>query len=44
MKIVDKEMFEISQFYASNAVIHGSEYCWMRAKECLKMAYGLYDS
>ena len=41
MKIVDKEMFEIAQFYASNAVIHGSEYFWMCAKEYLKMAYGL---
>ena len=41
MKIVDKEMFEIEQTYASNAVKTGSEYCWMCAKEYLKMAYDL---
>ena len=41
MKIVDKEMFEIAQTYANDAVKTGSEYCWMCAKECLKMAYGL---
>ena len=41
MKIVDKEMFEIAQTYANDAVKTSSEYCWMRAKEYLKMAYGL---
>ncbi|QGH76816.1 hypothetical protein [Escherichia phage BEK3] len=41
MKIADKEMFEIAQTYASDAVKTGSEYCWMCAKEYLKMAYGL---
>ena len=41
MKIVDKEMFEIAQTYANDAVKTGSEYCWMCAKEYLKMACGL---
>lgn len=41
MKIVDKEMFEIAQYYANDAFKTGSEYCWMCAKEYLKMAYGL---
>ena len=41
MKIVDKEMFEIAQSYANGAFNTGSEYCWMCAKEYLKMAYGL---
>ena len=41
MKIVDKEMFEIAQTYASDAVKTGSEDCWMCAKEYLKMAYDL---
>lgn len=41
MKIVEKEMFEIAQAYASDAVKTGSEYSWMCAKEYLKLAYGL---
>lgn len=41
MKIVDKEMFEIAQVYASDAVKTRSEYCWMCAREYLKMAYCL---
>ena len=41
MKIVDREMFEIAQTYANEAVKIDSEYCWMCAKEYLKMAYGL---
>ena len=41
MKIIDKEMFKFAQSYAKFALKNGSEYCWIRAKECLKMAYGL---
>lgn len=41
MKIVDKEMFEIAQTYANEAVKTGSEHCWVCAKEYLKMAYDL---
>ena len=41
MKIVDKEMFEIAQVYANDAVKNGSEWAWMCAKEYLKMAYDL---
>ena len=41
MKILDKGMFVIAQNYANAAVKTGSEYCWMYAKEYLKMAYGL---
>ncbi|WCI99828.1 HEPN domain-containing protein [Escherichia phage vB_EcoS-UDF157lw] len=41
MKIVDKEMFEIAQSFANDAVKTGSKYCWMCALESLKMAYGL---
>lgn len=41
MKIVDKEIFAIAQVYAIDAVDNGSEYYWMFARECLKMAYGL---
>ncbi|AEI91216.1 gp16 [Escherichia phage phiEB49] len=41
MKIVDKEMFEIAQSFASDAVKNSSEYCWMCAKEYLRIAYGL---
>lgn len=41
MKIVDKEMFEIAQVYASDAVKTGSVHCWILATEYLKMAYGL---
>lgn len=41
MKIVDKEMFKFAQSYAKFALKNGSEYYWMRAKECLKIAYGL---
>ncbi|QXV80810.1 hypothetical protein bas02_0044 [Veterinaerplatzvirus Jeanpiccard] len=41
MKIVDKEMFEIAQTYANEAVKTGSYFYWMCAKEYLKMAYGL---
>lgn len=29
MKIVDREMFEIAQMYANDAVKTGSDYCWM---------------
>ena len=41
MKIVDKEMFKIAQFYAHEAVKYNSENIWAYAKEYLKMAYGL---
>lgn len=41
MKIVDKEMFEIAQVYADDALKTGSEWSWMCAREYLKMAYGL---
>lgn len=41
MKIVDKEMFEIAQIYANQAVKYIDNYRWMLAKEYLKMAYGL---
>ena len=41
MKIVDKEMFEIAQVYAKQAVRDNDNYCWMCAKEYLKLAYGL---
>lgn len=41
MKIVDKEMFEIAQTFANDAVKTGSEYCWMCAFEYLRIAYGL---
>lgn len=41
MKIVDKEMFEIAQVYAIDAVKNKSEWSWMCAKEYLKMAYDL---
>lgn len=41
MKIVDKEMFEIAQSFANDAVKTGSEYCWMCAFEYLRIAYGL---
>ena len=41
MKTVDKEMFEIAQAYLKQAVMDNDNYCWMLAKECLKMAYGL---
>lgn len=41
MKIVDKEIFDIAQAYAKQAVSDNDNYCWMCAKECLKMAYGL---
>ncbi|AGC35381.1 hypothetical protein FDI67_gp56 [Escherichia phage phiKP26] len=41
MKIIDKEMFEIAQSFANDAVKTGSEYCWICAREALKMAYGL---
>ncbi|WWD11052.1 hypothetical protein CPL00134L_CDS0057 [Escherichia phage Phagiculus] len=41
MKIVDREMFEIAQVYARDAVKSKSERSWMCAREYLKMAYGL---
>lgn len=41
MKIVDKEMFEIAQVYAKQAIRDSDNYCWMLAKEYIKMAYGL---
>lgn len=41
MKIVDKEMFKFAQSYTKFALKNGSEYCWMRAMECLKKSYGL---
>lgn len=41
MKIVDKEMFEIAQSFANDAVKTGSEYCWTCAFEYLSIAYGL---
>lgn len=41
MKIVDKEMFEIAQTYANEAVKTGLYFYWTWAKEYLKMAYGL---
>lgn len=41
MKIVDKEMFDIAQSFANEAVKTGSEYCWMCAFEYLRIAYGL---
>lgn len=41
MKIVDKEMFEIAQVYAIDAVNNKSEWSWMCAREYLKLAYGL---
>ena len=41
MKIVDKEMFEIAQSFANDAVKTGSEYCWMCAFEYLRIADGL---
>ena len=41
MKIVDKEIFEIAQIYAKQAVRDNDNYCWMCAKEDRKMAYGL---
>lgn len=41
MKIVDKEMFEIAQSFANDAVKTGSEYCWMCAFEYLRISYGL---
>ena len=41
MKIVDKEMFEIAQSFANDAVKTGSEYCWMCAFEYMRIAYGL---
>lgn len=41
MKIVDKEIFDIAQACAKQAVRDNDNYCWMCAKECLKMAYGL---
>lgn len=41
MKIVDKEMFEIAQVYANDAVKIRSVYLWMCAREYLKLAYGL---
>lgn len=44
MKIVDREMFEIAQIYSREAVKTGSEYCWMCARDHLRMAYGIYDS
>lgn len=41
MKIADKEIFDIAQAYAKQAAIDNDNYCWMLAKEYLKMAYGL---
>lgn len=41
MKIVDKDMFEIAQSFANEAVKTGSEYCWMCAFEYLRIAYDL---
>ena len=41
MKIVDKEIFDIAQAYAKQAVMDNDNYCWMLAKEYLKMAYDL---
>lgn len=41
MKIVDAEMFSIAQVYAREAVKCKSEYCWICAREYLKLAYGL---
>lgn len=41
MKIVDKEMFKFAQSHAKFALKYGSEYCWMRAMECLKNSYVL---